>query len=34
MEKVLAEAHQAGTVTSFAFEPPSLSDLFREAVVR
>ena len=34
IEKVLAEARQAGTVTSFAFEPPSLSDLVREAVVR
>ena len=34
MEQVLGEARQAGAVTSFAFEPPSLSDLFREAVVR
>ena len=32
--QVLAEARQVGSVTSFAFEPPSLSDLFREAVVR
>jgi len=29
---ILAEASSAGHVDSFSFEPPSLSDLFREAV--
>jgi ABC-2 type transport system ATP-binding protein len=32
LEKVLASASRAGRVTSFTFEPPSLSTLFREAV--
>ena len=32
LEKVLASASSAGRVTSFTFEPPSLSTLFREAV--
>ena len=30
----VAEAAPAGEVTTFSFEPPSLSDLFREAVRR
>ncbi len=30
--EILAEAEAAGTVTRFAFEPPHLTDLFREAV--
>ena len=31
----LAEAaHSAGDVTRFSYEPPALSDLFREAVAR
>ncbi len=30
--EILAAAQQHGTVTSFAFEPPHLTDLFREAV--
>jgi ABC-2 type transport system ATP-binding protein len=30
--EILASAQQQGTVTSFAFEPPHLTDLFREAV--
>jgi len=30
--EILASAQQHGTVTSFAFEPPHLTDLFREAV--
>jgi ABC-2 type transport system ATP-binding protein len=29
---VLASARRVGTVTAFSFEPPSLTDLFREAV--
>jgi ABC-2 type transport system ATP-binding protein len=29
---LLAEAHAAGTVSRFMFEPPRLTDLFREAV--
>ena len=29
---IMEEAEQHGTVTSFRFEPPSLSDLFRQAV--
>ena len=32
IERILAEAAAAGTVDRFAFEPPSLTDLFREAV--
>lgn len=32
IEEVLAKARAEGEVTSFAFEPPSLSDFFREAV--
>ena len=30
--EILASAQRQGTVTSFAFEPPHLTDLFREAV--
>ncbi len=30
--EILAEAEAAGSVTRFAFEPPHLTDLFREAV--
>ena len=33
-EKVVALAHGVGDLTSFRFEPPALSDLFREAVRR
>ncbi len=32
IEQILAAAREAGTVERFAFEPPSLTDLFREAV--
>jgi ABC-2 type transport system ATP-binding protein len=32
LDALLAEARAAGTVTRFSFEPPSLSDLFREAI--
>jgi ABC-2 type transport system ATP-binding protein len=32
LEAVLASARRAGDVTSFAFEPPSLTDLFLDAV--
>jgi len=32
VERILAQARQAGEVTAFSFEPPSLADLFREAV--
>ena len=32
LERILAEASAAGVVERFAFEPPSLTDLFREAV--
>jgi len=34
VEAVLHRAKQDGTVTSFSFEPPNLSDLFRRAVRR
>ena len=34
IERVLAEAQAGGEVTRFALEPPSLSELFREAVGR
>ena len=30
--EILATARQAGEVTSFAFEPPSLTDLFLDAI--
>lgn len=32
IDEILAAASEAGTVTTFAFEPPHLTDLFREAV--
>lgn len=32
IDQILAEASSAGEVTRFSFEPPTLSDLFREAV--
>ncbi len=32
VEEILAAARAAGTVDRFAFEPPTLTDLFREAV--
>lgn len=32
--EIMAEAERIGTVTAFRFEPPSLSDLFRDAVAR
>ncbi|MGA9160838.1 MAG: ATP-binding cassette domain-containing protein [Actinomycetota bacterium] len=32
VEEILAGARSAGDVTAFSFEPPSLTDLFREAV--
>ena len=31
-DDVLAEAREAGSITSFNFDPPTLSDMFREAV--
>jgi len=34
IDEILAMAQREGEVTRFAFEPPSLSDLFREAVGR
>jgi ABC-2 type transport system ATP-binding protein len=34
VEEVLHRARQSGAVTSFSFEPPNLSDLFRQAVRR
>jgi len=34
VDQVMAQAIAAGDVTKFALEPPSLSDLFREAVAR
>jgi len=34
LESVLAEAEAEGVVTRFSFEPPSLTDLFSEAVRR
>ena len=33
-EELLAVAHRRGDLTRFSFEPPALSDLFREAVER
>jgi ABC-2 type transport system ATP-binding protein len=33
-EDLLALAHDGGELTRFSFEPPALSDLFREAVER
>ena len=30
--EILATARQAGQVTSFSFEPPSLADLFLDAI--
>ena len=32
LEEILADARRAGEVTAFSFEPPSLADLFLEAV--
>jgi ABC-2 type transport system ATP-binding protein len=32
VEEILASSRRAGEVTAFSFEPPSLADLFREAV--
>jgi ABC-type uncharacterized transport system ATPase subunit len=32
IDRILAEARSHGEVTRFSFEPPSLTDLFREAV--
>ena len=32
LDEILASARQAGEVTAFSFEPPSLTDLFLEAV--
>ncbi len=32
LDEILAGARRAGEVTSFSYEPPSLGDLFREAV--
>ncbi|HEX5948402.1 MAG TPA: DUF4162 domain-containing protein, partial [Actinomycetota bacterium] len=32
MDSILESAHRAGHVNAFSFEPPSLSDLFLEAV--
>lgn len=32
LEKVLAEARSTAEVVRFDFEPPSLSEIFREAV--
>jgi ABC-2 type transport system ATP-binding protein len=32
LSRVLADAREAGEVTRFSFEPPSLTDLFLEAV--
>jgi ABC-2 type transport system ATP-binding protein len=32
LETIFAQAHRAGTVTTFRYEPPSLADLFLEAV--
>ena len=34
IDEILADANRIGEVTRFTFEPPSLSDLFREAVGR
>jgi ABC-type uncharacterized transport system ATPase subunit len=32
LDEVLASARRAGEVTRFSFEPPSLTDLFLDAV--
>ena len=32
IESVLALARSAGVITRFSYEPPSLSDIFQEAV--
>jgi len=32
VDDVLAEARESGSITAFNFDPPSLSDIFREAV--
>ena len=32
LDEILADARLAGEVTSFSFEPPTLTDLFLEAV--
>ena len=32
LDGILASARQAGDVTAFSFEPPSLTDLFLDAV--
>lgn len=32
LEEILASARRVGEVTAFSFEPPSLADLFLEAV--
>jgi ABC-2 type transport system ATP-binding protein len=32
LETIMAEARSAGEITKFSFEPPGLSDLFRQAV--
>ncbi len=34
ISEIIAEAQQHGTITSLSFEPPNLSDLFRQAVKR
>ena len=34
IEEILEQARNDGEVTRFAFEPPHLTDLFREAVGR
>ncbi len=34
LDEVLASARRAGELTAFSFEPPSLTDLFMEAVAR
>jgi ABC-type uncharacterized transport system ATPase subunit len=32
LDEVMASARKAGQVTAFSFEPPSLTDLFLDAV--
>jgi ABC-type uncharacterized transport system ATPase subunit len=32
LDQILVSAREAGEVTAFSFEPPSLTDLFLEAV--
>jgi ABC-2 type transport system ATP-binding protein len=34
VEEILTLARRAGTITRFSYEPPSLSDIFNEAVLR